>query len=119
MRGCQLTYDLVVLSEPITDAEVIVDGMVAAGEELKFHFVPPGSGVVQLWDESDTERLLTVEELTVNVPGEAERLLGATQVPVPATWLEVRAERRPEAVEAARRFADEVARLTGGRVWTP
>lgn len=114
-----MTYDLVVLCEPIDDAEVIVDGMVAAGEDLKFHFNPPGAGVVQLWDESDTERVLTIEELTVTVPGEAERLLGMTDVPVPATWVEVRAERKPHAIEAAHRCADEIARLTGGRVWTP
>ena len=112
-----MTFDTVALCHAEPDPPAILGALVAVGSDLKMDTVD-SAGLIQLFDPADGRLLLTVETTRrVQVPGEAERLLG---VPVdgPVWWVESRApggDRR--AAELARRFAAELVAITGGQTW--
>ncbi|MGW6281786.1 hypothetical protein [Kribbella sp. NPDC055071] len=114
-----MTYDLVALVDGRPSNEDVLAGLAAAGADLGVRAVGDGA-VVQLCDEDD-DPLVSIElPLLVQVPGEVERMLGATvgTVETPAWWVEIRAASRDGARELAEKFADSLVGRLGGRVWS-
>jgi hypothetical protein len=112
-----MTFDTVALCRAEPDAPAILGALVAAASDLKVGTVED-AGLIQLFDPVDGRLVLTVEtSRLVQVPGEAERLLG---VPVdgPVWWVESRAPHDdPRAADVARRFTAELVAITGGHTW--
>ncbi|WGD42855.1 DUF6177 family protein [Streptomyces cathayae] len=111
-----MTKDVIALTPKMPDTWALLAGLYAAGPEAG---VTAGSGgaVLRLC-APDGRPLVSVEApLLVQVPGEAERLLGR-EVPVPFWWTEARAS---GAVPGAERLAGSVcgrlALLLGGSTW--
>ncbi|MEV0303250.1 DUF6177 family protein [Streptomyces prasinus] len=111
-----MTKDVIALTPTMPDTWALLAGLYAAGPEAG---VTAGSGgaVLRLC-APDGRPLVSVEApLLVQVPGEAERLLGR-DVPVPFWWTEARAS---GAVPGAERLAGSVcgrlALLLGGSTW--
>lgn len=114
----QVTADVVALCGEEPSAEAVAAALQAAGSELDIRGAEQG-GLVQLCDDSG-RALVTIDgPLLVQVPDEAQRLLGADiDAPCPAWWIEARAVRdRPDALAVARRFADVLVAATGGCIW--
>lgn len=114
-----MTFDIVALCREYPDAAVALAAMRAAGPQLRVDTVEHAS-LIQLY-HPDGRLLLTIEgPRLVQVPGEAQRLLGITgRVPHPVWWVESRApgsDREAEAV--ARRFTHAVVAATGGVSWS-
>lgn len=112
-----MTFDTVALCRTEPGPPAILGALVAAGPDLKMDTVE-SAGLIQLFDPDDGRLLLTIETTRlVQVPGEAERLLG-TPVDAPVWWVESRAPSGdPRAAEVARRFTAELVAITGGRPW--
>jgi hypothetical protein len=112
-----MTYDLVALCERPPDAGTTIAAMHACGPDLRVDTVERGA-LVQLCRD-DGAPLVTIEGARlVQVPGEAQRLLGiADDLPCPLWWVEVRATALPEAPRIARRFAAALLSVTGGVSW--
>lgn len=112
-----MTFDLVALCRAEPDAPAILGALVAAGPDLKMDTVD-SAGLIQLFDPGDGRLLLTVETTRlVQVPGEAQRLLGAA-CDGPVWWVESRAPSGdPQAAEVGRRFTAELVAITGGQTW--
>jgi hypothetical protein len=114
-----MTYDLVALVDGRPSSDDVLAGLAAAGEELGVRAVS-GGAVVQLCGD-DNLPLVSVElPLLIQVPGEVERMLGATvgTVETPAWWVEIRATARDGAREVAERYASTLINRLGGKVWT-
>ena len=114
-----MTTDVVALLRNEPDIPTVVEGMIAFGESVELHAA--GDGVTHLYD-LEGQLLVSIEApALVQVPGEAERLLGPElrdQVRTPTWWLEVRAAAGiPDAPRIARRFADDIVHWQGGVVW--
>ena len=114
-----MTFDIVALCREYPDAAVALAAMRAAGPQLRVDTVVHAH-LIQLY-HPDGRLLLTIEgPRLVQVPGEAQRLLGITgRVPHPVWWVESRApgsDREAEAV--ARRFTRAVVTGTGGISWS-
>lgn len=109
-----MSHDLVALLHERPDTAAVLDGMTAAGERLE---VRPHAGAVHVYDP-DGRLLVSIETpIYVQVPGEAERLLGVP-VDVPTWWLGIRAAAEPpEAERVARAFCADLVRRQGGMVW--
>ncbi|HEX6471191.1 MAG TPA: DUF6177 family protein [Streptosporangiaceae bacterium] len=119
-----MTRDVVALVQGRPDPRATVAAMVAAGADLRVRHAADGA-VLQLCDPAGPPLVSIEVPLLLQVPGEIERLLGAEiarHVPLPAWWVEARAV-QPAASgpagswEIADRFAGEMTRLLGGRVW--
>ncbi len=112
-----MTFDTVALCRDEPGPPAILGALVAAGSDLKMD-TDESAGLIQLFDPGDGRLLLTVETTRlVQVPGEAERLLGMP-VDVPVWWVESRAPSGdPRAAETARRFTEELVAITGGQTW--
>jgi hypothetical protein len=114
-----VTFDIVGLCRQQPDAAIALAAMQVAGPQLRVDTVDHAH-LVQLY-HPDGRLLLTTEgPRLVQVPGEAERLLGITDgVPHPVWWVESRApggDREAEAV--ARRFTHALVPATGGVSWS-
>jgi hypothetical protein len=111
---------VVALVQGTPDPRATVAAMVAAGPDLRVRHAADGA-ILQLCEPSGPPLVSIEVPLFMQVPGEVERLLGAEvsrHVPVPVYWVEARAA--TEAADAgpiAGRFAEEMVRLLGGRVW--
>jgi hypothetical protein len=115
-----MTYDIVALIEDRPTHQDIVAAMLAAGPDWAVRSLADGS-VLQLCDEAGEPMASFESPLLIQVPGELERVLGpsAADVPTPVWWHEVRAMPREGASELADRYADELVKRLGGRVWRP
>lgn len=116
-----MTYDLVALTARAPNIRATVDAMAHAGPELRVRGAGSGA-VVQLCDDHDRPLVSIEAAQRVDVEGEVERLLGpgaAEGLTVPYWWVEIRASGdgdRPAAL--AHRFAGDLVRRLGGRVWS-
>jgi hypothetical protein len=113
-----MTLDLVALCGRQPDAGMMLAAMQACGPQLRVNTIERGS-LVQLCDD-DERPLVTIEGARlVQVPGEVQRLLGVTDAPHPAWWVETRAVATdPQAPRIARRFTAALISLTGGVSWS-
>jgi hypothetical protein len=113
-----MTLDLVALCERQPDAGTTLAAMRACGPQLRVDTIERGS-LVQLCGE-DERPLVTIEgPRLVQVPGEAQRLLGVPDAPHPAWWVEARAvSTDPAAPVIARRFTAALLSFTGGVSWS-
>lgn len=113
-----MTLDLVALCAQQPDAGMTLAAMQACGPELRLNTIER-SGLLQLC--ADDERpLVTIESpRLVQVPGEAQRLLGVPDAPHPVWWVETRAlAGEPDAPDIARTFTAALLSLTGGVSWS-
>ncbi|ONH34222.1 MULTISPECIES: hypothetical protein [Protofrankia] len=114
-----MTVDVIALCRVRPDIEASVTALVAASPRLRVVPVSHGA-VIQLADD-DGRPLVSIEgPVLVQVPGEAQRLLGpeVTMIDSPLWWVEARATSAREGAEdIARRFAHQLVRLLGGVVW--
>ena len=113
-----MTYDLIALCERPPDTGTTLAAMHACGPDLRVNTVERGA-LVQLCTD-DGAPLVTIEGARlVQVPGEAQRLLGIDDdLPCPLWWVEVRATGLPGAPRIARRFAAALLSVTGGVSWS-
>jgi hypothetical protein len=113
-----MTYDLIALCERPPDTGTTLAAMHACGPDLRVNTVERGA-LVQLCTDDGTP-LVTIEGARlVQVPGEAQRLLGIDDdLPCPLWWVEVRATGLPDAPRIARRFAAALLSVTGGVSWS-
>lgn len=114
-----MTFDIVALCRTAPDAATTLAALREAGPHLRMHTVEHAQ-LVQLY-HPDGRLLLTLEGARlVQVPGEAERLLGIPgEVPHPVWWVESRAPGADQEAEAvARRFTRALVALTGGMSWS-
>jgi hypothetical protein len=116
-----MTRDVIVLTDRMPDVRAIVDGMLAAGPELRVRAVA-GGAVVQLCDDGGRPLVSVEAPILVQVPGEVARLLGpeAAGVDAPAWWVEARESTAVAAAEGlARVLAGRLAAQLGGVLWPP
>lgn len=116
-----MTKDVIALTPKMPDTWALLAGLYAGGPGLAVDTGNDGA-VVQLC-AADGRPLVSLEApLLVQVPGEAERLLGG-QVPVPEGafwWTEARASTAaPEAERLAGSVAGRLTTLLGGAAWPP
>ncbi|MFF0459836.1 DUF6177 family protein [Streptomyces mexicanus] len=115
-----MTKDVIALTERMPDAWSVLAGLLAGGPDLHVRSAAEGA-VVQLCD-AEGRPLVSIEApLQLHVPGEAQRLLGATGVDGRQQWwTEARASTAvPGAERLAGAFAARLATLLGGTVWPP
>lgn len=111
-----MTKDVIALTPRMPDTWALLAGLYAGGPEAA---VTAGSqGAVLRLCAPDGRPLVSVEApLLVQVPGEAERLLGR-DMPVPFWWTEARASGAvPEAEPLAASVCGRLALLLGGGTW--
>lgn len=114
-----MTFDSVALCRDQPDAAVTLAALLEAGPQLSVNTIDRVQ-LMQLY-HPDGRLLLTTEgPRLVQVPGEAQRLLGITDdVPHPVWWVESRAPGSdPEAEAVVRRFTDALVAATGGVSWS-
>ncbi|WP_367430949.1 DUF6177 family protein [Streptomyces celluloflavus] len=114
-----MTKDVIALTARMPDPGAMLASLLSGGPDKLVDTTGEGA-VVRLCD-GEGRPLVSVEApLLVQVPGEAERLLGATPPPVPYWWTEARATTGVEAAEQlAGTFAARLAALAGGSAWPP
>ncbi|SHM52523.1 DUF6177 family protein [Streptomyces yunnanensis] len=114
-----MTKDVIALTPRMPDPGAMLAGLLSGGPD-KLVDTTSESAVVRLCD-GEGRPLVSVEApLLVQVPGEAERLLGATAPPVPYWWTETRATTGvEEAEQLAGTFAARLAALADGSAWPP
>ncbi|SBW22828.1 hypothetical protein [Protofrankia symbiont of Coriaria ruscifolia] len=114
-----MTVDVIALCRARPDIEASVTALVAASPHLRV--VPVSHGAVMQLADDDGRPLVSIESpVLVQVPGEAQRLLGpeVSMVDAPLWWVEARATSAREGTEdIARRFAHQLVCLLGGVVW--
>ncbi|MEK2474098.1 DUF6177 family protein [Streptomyces noursei] len=112
-----MTKDVIALTPRMPDPGAILAGLFSGGPDKLVDTTGDGA-VVRLCD-GEGRPLVSVEApLLVQVPGEAERLLGATAPPVPYWWTEARATTGvEEAEQLAGTFAARLAALADGSAW--
>ncbi|MEU8437427.1 DUF6177 family protein [Streptomyces sp. NPDC029216] len=111
-----MTKDVIALTPKMPDAAALLVALAAGGAELDA--APAGDGaVVQLLGAGGRPLVSVEAPVLVQVPGEAERLLG-TPAATPVWWTETRASTAvPEAAELAGAVAGRLAEVLGGAVW--
>ncbi|MFI1205799.1 DUF6177 family protein [Streptomyces sp. NPDC020883] len=114
-----MTKDVIALTQRMPDPWTMLAGLLSGGPDKLVDKTGEGA-VVRLCD-GEGRPLVSVEApLLVQVPGEAERLLGATPPPVPYWWTEARATTGVEhAEQLAGTFAARLAALADGSAWPP
>ncbi|MGY5126085.1 DUF6177 family protein [Streptomyces nigrescens] len=114
-----MTKDVIALTQRMPDPWTMLAGLLSGGPDKLMDTAGEGA-VVRLCD-GEGRPLVSVEApLLVQVPGEAERLLGATPPPVPYWWTEARATTGvEEAEQLAGTFAARLASLADGSAWPP
>lgn len=112
-----MTKDVIALTPRMPDAWTVLAGLLSGGPDKLLDTTGEGA-VVQLLDEQARPLVSVEAPLLVQVPGEAERLLGATPPRVPYWWTEARATTGvPDAEKLAGTFAARVAHLADGTAW--
>ena len=111
-----MTKDVIALTPGMPDTWALLAGLYAGGAGT--HVTAGSEGAVLRLCAPDGRPLVSVEApLLVQVPGEAERLLGRN-VPVPFWWTEARASGAvPEAERLAGSVCGRLALLLGGSTW--
>ncbi|MCK7626957.1 DUF6177 family protein [Streptomyces sp. RS10V-4] len=114
-----MTKDVIALTQRMPDPWAMLAGLLSGGPDKLVDTAGEGA-VVRLCD-GEGRPLVSVEApLFVQVPGEAERLLGATPPPVPYWWTEARATTGVEEAERlAGTCAARLAALADGSAWPP
>ncbi|MFE9764310.1 DUF6177 family protein [Streptomyces sp. NPDC005808] len=114
-----MTKDVITLTQKMPDALSVLAGLLAGGPD-KLVGAEGDGAVVQLCDEQGRPLVSVEAPLLVQVRGEAQRLLGATEPDVPYWWTEARATTGvKEAEQLAGTFAARLAALVGGTAWPP
>ncbi|MFI9270239.1 DUF6177 family protein [Kitasatospora sp. NPDC052896] len=114
-----MTKDVIALTRQLPDARTLLAALRAAGPELRLQTIADGA-VLQLCDERGRPLVSVESPILLQVPGEAERLLGpaAAGVPTPGWWVEARASTAAtDAERIAGAFAGRLAAGLDGRVW--
>ncbi|MGA5327730.1 DUF6177 family protein [Streptomyces griseoincarnatus] len=111
-----MTKDVIALTPKMPDTWALLAGLYAGGPEAAV--TAEARGAVLRLCAPDGRPLVSVEApLLVQVPGEAERLLGR-DMPVPFWWTEARASGAvPEAGPLAASVCGRLALLLGGGTW--
>ncbi|MFI8928116.1 DUF6177 family protein [Streptomyces sp. NPDC053474] len=116
-----MTRDVIALTPSMPDPKTVLAGLFAGGPDVRVGTLADGA-VVQLCAPSGLPLVSVETPLLVQVPGEAERLLG-DDVPAPDGpfwWTEARAATAwDEAGRLAGSFAGRVTAVLGGSVWPP
>ncbi|GHD98916.1 DUF6177 family protein [Streptomyces alanosinicus] len=114
-----MTKDVVALTKNMPDPLSVLAALLAGGPDLLAGVEGDGA-VVQLCDEQGRPLVSIEAPQLVQVRGEAQRLLGASEPEVPYWWTEARATTGvKEAEELAGAFAARIATLVGGTAWPP
>ncbi|MFE4058329.1 DUF6177 family protein [Streptomyces sp. NPDC059096] len=114
-----MTKDVIALTPRMPDAWSVLAGLLSGGPDKLVDTTGDGA-VVQLCDARGRPLVAVEAPMLVQVPGEAARLFGAVEPPVPFWWTEARATTGvPEAERLAGTFAARIAALAGGTAWPP
>ncbi|WP_327168451.1 DUF6177 family protein [Streptomyces subrutilus] len=114
-----MTKDVIALTPRMPDAWSVLAGLLSGGPDKLVDTTGEGA-VVQLCDARGRPLVAVEAPVLVQVPGEAARLFGAVEPPVPFWWTEARATTGvAEAERLAGTFAARVAALNGGTAWPP
>ncbi|MGW7049183.1 DUF6177 family protein [Streptomyces avermitilis] len=114
-----MTKDVIALTKKMPDPLSVLAGLLSGGPDKLVGAEGEGA-VVQLCDEEGRPLVSVEAPLLVQVRGEAQRLLGATEPEVPYWWTEARATTGvKEAEQLAGTFAARLASLVGGTAWPP
>lgn len=113
-----MTLDAVALCPRQPNRQTVLDALLEVGPQLGVRPLP-AVGLLQLCDARQ-RTVLTLEGPTlVQVPGEAQRLLGVDPATTdPLWWIQVRAETAiPGAHRLAQRLCAALVARTGGTSW--
>ncbi|WP_367041379.1 DUF6177 family protein [Streptomyces sp. Je 1-332] len=116
-----MTKDVIALTAKMPDINTLLAGLFAGGPDLGVNSLAEGA-VVQLCAPNGRPLVSVEAPLLIQVPGEAQRLLGADAgAPgVPYWWTEARASTAvEEGGRLAGSFAGRLAAVLGGTVWPP
>jgi hypothetical protein len=114
-----MTKDVIALTKKMPDPLSVLAGLLSGGPDRLVGAEGDGA-VVRLHDEQGRPLVSVEAPLLVQVPGEAARLLGASEPEVPYWWTEARATTGVAEAEAlAGTFAARLATLVGGTAWPP
>ncbi|MGW6023339.1 DUF6177 family protein [Streptomyces sp. NPDC055099] len=116
-----MTKDVIALTPKMPDINTLLAGLFAGGPGLGVDSLADGA-VVQLCAPGGRPLVSVEAPLLIQVPGEAQRLLGdAVSAPDgPFWWTEARASTAVEEGERlAGSFAGRLAAVLGGTVWPP
>ncbi|MFD1663346.1 DUF6177 family protein [Streptomyces caeni] len=114
-----MTKDVIALTKKMPDPLSIIAGLLSGGPD-KLVGAEGDGAVVQLCDEQGRPLVSVEAPLLVQVRGEAQRLLGASEPEVPYWWTEARATTGVKEAEGlAGTFAARLATLVGGTAWPP
>ncbi|MFE9097650.1 DUF6177 family protein [Streptomyces sp. NPDC007264] len=114
-----MTKDVIALTKKMPDPLSVIAGLLSGGPD-KLVGTEGDGAVVQLCDDQGRPLVSVEAPLLVQVRGEAERLLGASEPEVPYWWTEARATTGvKEAEQLAGTFAARLATLVGGSAWPP
>lgn len=116
-----MTKDVIALTPTMPDINTLLAGLFAGGPDLGINSLAEGA-VVQLCTPGGRPLVSVESPLLIQVPGEAQRLLGAEVVSPdgPFWWTEARASTAVEEGERlAGSFAGRLATVLGGTVWPP
>ncbi|GGS11979.1 MULTISPECIES: DUF6177 family protein [Streptomyces] len=114
-----MTKDVIALTERMPDAATLIAALHAGGPGLGVTATDDGA-VIHLCTAAGRPLVSVESPLLVQVPGEAERLLGpdVTPPPTPYWWTEIRASTAVPAAEAlAGSVCGRLALLLGGTTW--
>ncbi|KIE25550.1 hypothetical protein LK08_18875 [Streptomyces sp. MUSC 125] len=115
-----MTKDVIALTDRMPDAWSVLAGLLAGGPDLHVHSTAEGA-VIQLCDAEGGPLVSIEAPLLLQVPHEAQRLLGATGADDKQKWwTEARASTAvPDAERLAGAFVARLTTLLGGTVWPP
>ncbi|MEW1925612.1 DUF6177 family protein [Streptomyces sp. NPDC088360] len=116
-----MTKDVIALTPKMPDINTLLAGLFAGGPDLGIDSLAEGA-VVQLCAPNGRPLVSVEAPLLIQVPGEAQRLLGAEVASPdgPFWWTEARASTAVEEGERlAGSFAGRLAAILGGTVWPP
>lgn len=110
-----MTVDSVALCRRRPTPDEILAALVRACPLLR---VRPGESLLTLCDDAGVDRLHLDGPRLVQVPGEAQRLLGV-DAPAPVWWVEARSLGTDHSsATAVRTVAHAIVAITGGTAWT-
>ncbi|MEC4016762.1 DUF6177 family protein [Streptomyces sp. H27-D2] len=112
-----MTKDVIALTPKMPDTWALLAGLYAGGPDLDVTTAHDGA-VIQLCAPGGRPLVSVEAPLLVQVPGEAERLLGVREAEGPYWWTEARASTAvPEAERLAGSVAGRLTALLGGTTW--
>ncbi|WNZ11321.1 DUF6177 family protein [Streptomyces sp. 11x1] len=113
-----MTRDVIALTPKMPDVWALMASLYAGGSDLDLSAAAEGA-VVQLHGPGGRPLVSVESPVLVQVPGEAERLLGQSAAP-PYWWTEARASTAvPEAERLAGVVCGRLNALLGGSTWPP